>query len=380
MKKLILLQLCLVNCLFSCGPTAIDKVTATSYALEIVDSVQVDFLGNLQLYAVHSTKDLFLFHEFQQNQFILTDKNGEVLSTFDQPGDAPSSYGNTACSATFVGDSIVVMGRQKLVIYNLDFDYIKSHQKPYAGQGMTYSGFDHLHKVNIGDETNLVAFTGGAQHPVATNQEAYYNHFNTFDLISLDSGGYVPITPLHPASRYMQGKAFNFIRPMFQINEDKIHFVFATDTLFHTHDLSNPENGLTVEGIPFDDFILNPGYPFGGSEDYDTPKPKKGEVKSYFKVDEKDLILYRSGLSLDVMIANKTATQEDAKKINARLNPLKFLVREAEGVYSEVGLCPTNFTPTHVDGKNRLWARQHVELLDQEPEFYTIYQVALVPQ
>jgi len=50
----------------------------------------VDFLGNLQLYAVHSTKDLFLFHEFQQNQFILTDKNGEVLSTFDQPAMRPA--------------------------------------------------------------------------------------------------------------------------------------------------------------------------------------------------------------------------------------------------------------------------------------------------
>ena len=198
MKKTILLQICLINCFFSCGSKDNDNLSDTSYALEIVDSVQVDFLGNLQLYAVHSTKDLFLFHEFQQNQFILTDKNGEVLSTFDQPGDAPSSYGNTACAATFVGDSIVVMGQQKVVIYDLNFDFIKSHQKPYAGQGMTYSGFDHLHKVNIGDETNLVAFTGGAQHPVATNQEDYYNHFNTFDLISLDSGGFVPITPCIP--------------------------------------------------------------------------------------------------------------------------------------------------------------------------------------
>lgn len=164
------------------------------------------------------------------------------------------------------------------------------------------------------------------------------------------------------------------------MNEDKIHFVFATDTLFHTHDLSKAENGLTVEGIPFDEFILNPGYPFGGSEDYDTPKPKKGEVKSYFKVDEKDLILYQSGLPLENTPLRGTTSREEWNKINARLNPLKFLVREAKGEYSEVGFCPTNFTPTHVDGKNRLWARQHVELLDQEPEFYTIYQLALVPQ
>lgn len=380
MKKTILLQLCLITCLFSCGSTNNENSPNTSYTLEIVDSVQVDFLGNLQLYAVHSARDLFLFHEFRKNQFILTDKNGKVLSSFDQPGDAPTSYGNTPGSATFVGDSIVVMGRQKLVIYDLNFDYIKSHKKPYAGKGMFYSGYDHLQKANIANETHLVAFTGGPQHPAATNQEAYYSHFNTFDLINLDSGGFVPITPLHPESRYNQGKAFNFIRPMFQVNEDKIHFIFATDTLFHTHDLSNPENELTVEGIPFDDFILNPGYPLGGSEDYDTPKPKKGEVKSYFKVDKKDLILYQSGLSLENTPLRGTTSREEWNEINARLNPLKFLVREAEGVYSEVGLCPTNFTPTHVDGKNRLWARQHVELLDQEPEFYTIYQVALVPE
>ncbi|WP_339922032.1 hypothetical protein [uncultured Cyclobacterium sp.] len=380
MKKTILLQLCLITCLFSCRPSDDDTASDTSYALEIVDSVQVDFLGNLQLYAVHATRDLFLFHEFRQKKLILTNQNGKVLSSFDQPADSPISYGNTACAATFVGDSIVVMGKQKLVIYDLNFDFIKSHQKPYAGQGMTYSGYDHLQKANIAGETNLVAFTGGAQYPAFTNEEAYYNHFNTFDLINLDSGGYVPITPLHPKSRYKQGKAFNFIRPMFQVDEDRVHFIFATDTLFHTHDLSKAKNGLTVEGIPFDDFILNPGYPFGGSEDYDTPKPKKGEIESYFKVNEKDLILYRSGLSLENAPTRGTASREEWNEINARLNPLKFLVREAEGIYSEVGLCPTNFTPTHVDGKNQLWARQHVELLDQEPEFYTIYQVALVPQ
>lgn len=216
MKKTILLQICLINCFFSCGSKDNDNLSDTSYALEIVDSVQVDFLGNLQLYAVHSTKDLFLFHEFRQNQFILTDKNGQILSSFDQPGDSPSSYGKTPSSATFVDDSIVVMGQQKVVIYDLNFDFIKSHQKPYAGKGMFYSGYNHLQKANIANETHLIAFTGGPQHSAATNQEAYYSHFNTFDLISLDSGGFVPITPLHPKSRYKQGKAFNFIRHYFR--------------------------------------------------------------------------------------------------------------------------------------------------------------------
>lgn len=182
----ILFQLWLVNYLISCGPTARDKASDYSYALEIVDSVQVDFLGDLQLYAQHPGKELFLFQEFRQNKFILTDRGGEILSTFDQPSDSPISYGNTACAATFVGDHIVVLGPQKLVVYDLDFEFIKSHKKPYAGKGLVYSGYDHLQKANINDEIILVAFTGGPQHPAATNQEAYYTHFNTFDLIHLD--------------------------------------------------------------------------------------------------------------------------------------------------------------------------------------------------
>lgn len=380
MKNIILLQLCLVNYLFSCGPTLRDKTSDTSYTLEIVDSVQVDFLGSLSLYAVHSTRDLFLFYESDQNKLVLTDQRGEVLYTFKPPGDSPYSYGNDAFSATFVGDSIVVMGRQQLVFYDLDFDFIKSHHKPYASGGMAFFGLDHLQKANIAGEINLVAFTGGPQYPAASNQEAYYTHFNTFDLINLDSGGFVPITPLHPKSRYLQGEAFNYIWPIFQVNKNRIQYIFATDTLFHTYDLIQKENGLTAEGIPFDEFILNPGYPFGGTKDNDSPQPGEGRVERYLNVCEKDLILYRSGLSLDVLFTNKTAIREEFTKTNARLNPLKFLVREAEGVYSKVGLCPSHFTPTHVDEKNRLWARQNVELLDQEPEFNTIYQVKLVPQ
>ncbi|WP_162419136.1 hypothetical protein [Cyclobacterium roseum] len=375
----ILLQLCLVIHLFSCGPATTDRVSSTSYTLEIVDSVQVDFLGSLQLYAIHSSRDLFLFSEFRQKKLVLTDQSGEVLSTFDQPADAPVSFGNTACAATFVGDSIVVMGPQKLVIYDLDFNFIKSHQKPYAGKGMLYSGYDHLQKAEVNDEICLVAFTGGPQHPAATNQEAFYTHFNTFDLVSLDTGGFRPITPLHPKSRYFQGEAFNFIRPVFQVNEDLIQFVFATDTLFHTYDLSRQGNELSIEGIPFDKFILNPGYPLGGREDYDTPKPTEGSIRGYFNINKKDLILYQSGLPLEDKPAQGTP-REVWNEINARLNPLKFLVREAEGEYSKVGYCPPLFSLTHVDEKNRLWARQNVEILDQEPEFFTFYQVELVTQ
>lgn len=379
MKKfsVILFKLGLLQCLISCGPTATDKAAVNSYTLEIVDSVQVDFLGNPQLIAVHPKKDLFLFLLFRQKKLILTDRRGEVLSTFDHPSDAPTSYGNTACAATFIEDHIAVLGPQKLVFYDLDFNFIKSHKKPYAGKGIIYSGYDHLHKANTNNDINLVAFTGGPQHPAATNQEAYYTHFNTFDLIHPDTGGFTPIVPLHPKSRYLQGEAFNFIQPMFQVNENLIQFVFTTDTLFHTFDLSQQGNGLSIEGIPFDKFILNPGYPIGGREDYDRPKPTEGAIKGYFNIDNKDLILYQSGLPLEDKPAQGTP-REVWNEINARLNPLKFLVRESKEVYSKVGYCPPLFTPTHVDEKNRLWARQNVNLLDQEPEFFTIYQVALV--
>ncbi len=382
MKNLswILFQILLINGLISCGPSARDNASFPSYALEIVDSVQVDFIGNLQLVAVYAEKDLFLFLEFRQKKLILTDRRGEILSSFDQPSDSPISYGNIACAATFVGDSIVVLGPQKLVMYDLDFKYIRSHPKPYAGKGMIYSGYDHLQKANINDDTKLVAFTGGPQHEAATNQKAYYIHFNTLDLIHLDSGEFSPIVPLHPNSRYFQGAAFNMIRPMFQVNENLIQFVFATDTLFHTYDLSLPEKQFSVEGIPFDHFILNPGYPIGGQEDYDTPKPKEAVIEGYFNINKKDLILYRSGLSLEDTPARGTASREEWMEINATLNPLKFLVRESKGVYSKVGYCPRLFTPTQVDEKGRLWAHQHVEYLENEPDFFTIYQVELVRQ
>lgn len=200
---IILFQLWLLHCLISCGPTTRDKAAVNAYTLEIVDSVQVDFLGSLSLYAVHSVKELFLFHEYRQKTLILTDRKGDILSTFAEPSDAPTSYGSTA---SFVGDRIVVLGPQKLVFYDLDFNFIKSYNKPYAGKGMLYSGYDRLQKGEINDEIHLVAFTGGPQHPAATKQEDYYTHFNTFDLIHPDTGGFSPIVSLHPKSRYFQGR------------------------------------------------------------------------------------------------------------------------------------------------------------------------------
>lgn len=122
------------------------------------------------------------------------------------------------------------------------------------------------------------------------------------------------------------------------------------------------------------------GYPMGGSEDYDTPKSREGSVEVFFNLGGKGLILYRSGIALESLSAIGTVTREERNEITTRLNPLKFLVREAEGVYSNIGRCPPLFTPTLVDDNDRLWARQKVELLDHEPDFFTIYQIGLVPQ
>lgn len=366
--------------LVACSPSD-DKLhlDLSAWEIEIVDSVQIKTLEGLDLMDVHPERGLFLFNVQKENApMILTDKNGEILQRLDVPKDAPTGFGGICSGAIFAGDSILIQGRRGVYSYDLGFNFLSRLNRPYPPKGVMYVGFDHIRTAKTYEGPALISFSGNPQTDFPPNQREFYENFNGLDLIPVSTLEFKPIAPLHPESRYLSsGKAFNFISLTFSVSNSQLTYAHPSDSLLYDMDLMDSTLKQTATKIPFDKFVLRDGFPYGSQEDFEGPTDYEGQISNIFKVSGTDLILYFSGIKKEDL---PPLTQDRASRrseIN-RMNPQKWMVRNAQNKFSKPKLASPKYRIVRVDSQNRIWAMQNVNQLEEEPEVVTIYQLKLI--
>ena len=365
---------------WGCGaPEEKRNIDSLTWELEIVDSIQIATLEDLELMSVQAEKDLFLFSVFgKSTQMILTNSSGEILRRLDVPKDAPNGFGGLCAGAIFMGDTIIIQGRQGVYLYDLEFNFLKGLKRPYPLHGMFYSGFDHLYFAETSAGSSLVSFSGNPQTDFPPNQKGYYENYNAFDLIPLGTEEFKPTAPLHPDSRYLKsGEAFNFISLTFSVAENELTFAHQADTMLYDVDLKDPQLAQKAMRIPFDKFVLKSGFPYGSEEDYTSVEDIGGNIANLLKVGDLDLITYYSGLKRENFPSLDLGREAYQREI-AQMNPQKWIVRNSKDQFSEPKLLPKKHRIVRVDIQNRIWAMQNVNELEEEPEVITLYQLKLV--
>tara|TARA_R110002020_G_scaffold239229_3_gene451781 strand:- start:376 stop:1515 length:1140 start_codon:yes stop_codon:yes gene_type:complete len=347
-----------------------------AYEFELIDSIQINHLGSLELLDVHVEKELYLFSTENDNHLFLTNKSGEIVSKFDEPVDSPKAFGNGTGSGIFFENQIVIMGYNQFAVYDLEFNFKHGFKLTYPGSDIFYANNDHLKRAFKNKKPMLLAFTGGPQNGVPSNQPEYYTEYNAFDLIDVDSGTFTPVVPFHPKSRFLSGKAFGYIQPKYHVEGNDISFIYSQDTLLFHYNLDQPET-FTATRIPFDNFIINEGFRMKGQMDYETPSDVEGKIHTYFKVGDLNLIAYTSGIKHE-NIPDLTQEEDVLVKEFARINPLKWILLNDSGKSSNPQEMQSKFYITRVDSDGNFWAKQNTYMLEEESDLITYYKLKLV--
>tara|TARA_R110002049_G_scaffold287614_1_gene469745 strand:- start:230 stop:1516 length:1287 start_codon:yes stop_codon:yes gene_type:complete len=148
--------------LFACG--ANEELTETFSAdsdltFEIVDSVAVDYLGRLSLSDISPDKNHYLFYDGQRNNFVVTNKAGEITNEFSKSTDTPDAHGQISFNPAFFGnDKIVAVGRNGYFIYNFDGSIWKNFKETNINSNffMSIFGSKTLHYAEIDGEQVLL--------------------------------------------------------------------------------------------------------------------------------------------------------------------------------------------------------------------------------
>ena len=395
MKKVVVLSLFTGLFLAACsgGESSSEASGALNYELRIVDSVQVDILSNgLNILDVNDqTGELLAIQSEPPIAYRLSAK-GEVLSTMKRPGDDPEAVGGLLLSGEFFEDGIALIGRRYIKTYDRNFSLEKSLRMPYVPDGMLYTGFNHLFEISTEKGNQLISFSGGPQTEFTDRDKEFYQEYNLVDLVdpalvSNSNNGFSkeqnaelfkPIGRIEPGSRFLNGKAFYFLRHVFDVKNEKLIYAFEKDTILYELDLPTGKLNKATR-IPFDEFILNDGFSLGaaGFKEQNKPRDTAGQIYRVFQTQGFTVIVYASGIKRSELMA----IPEDQRNTREwEINYKKHLIlKDGERVNTDLRLPEKMSYFNMADSEGYLWAHQNLDLLDNEPDFITFYKLKVVP-
>ncbi|WP_420388580.1 hypothetical protein [Roseivirga sp.] len=374
---------------FSCSGNSSETVSdgvMANYRLEIFDSLQFDILTRSLIVAdVDEKTGNRLIIQSGTPKVWIYNANGEVLAEKEFLKSDPEGPGDYLMSGTFFGDGVALLGKFAVVLLDEELQFEKVLRPQYSPSQMHFIGKKHIYQFTKNDnQPALITYFGEAQTDLWGGIEGYFDEFNLVDVVEPElytnprDSVFLPFGDLTPDSRYRNGKAHYFLRPVFDLKDNLLHYVLNTDTTFFRRNLPD---GDIVDSytIPYDEFVFFDGYSMGSAGEAEQYKPRnrEGRVESVFRVGEFDLILYYSGMELSAM--EKYRNSPDAYEQIERSDYLKYLiVKDGKRVNKELKMNPKVNYLEYADHNEIIYGMQNISMLDEEPERYTIYMMRIV--
>ncbi|WP_154852936.1 hypothetical protein [Cyclobacterium xiamenense] len=244
----------------ACEPQ--EKEASSSFALEITDSIRVDYPGLLDLMDVDPAQKRVLLHDRQRGTILLTDFEGNQVLTLNKQGDDKGSYGQYLWSPARIetDGSIFLISHKGFFTFDSAGNLAEyrpfEEAVPFFG-GRAAADSELLEHEGIFYQKGLVA--RGAYNK--TNDE-YYEQFQLLVKFDPEKGSAERIIHLEEESSFRSsGKAFEVpeMNPSFTILEDKLLVVAGTDPYLNAYAIQPPHRLLFRKSIAYPEYSAGQG-------------------------------------------------------------------------------------------------------------------------
>ncbi|WPR74171.1 hypothetical protein [Algoriphagus sp. NG3] len=245
MKKLLLIacSFCLIAILSFCSEKREQVVQEKkSYEWTLVDSLDLEFLGNPMLTDVRRDGGKLIFFDPPSSEILITDSRGKIEYSFSKNEDTPDAYGFMLESPGFYGkDKIAVYGMNGLFIYDLDGTMQKKIPHPESLNGaasMNYIG-KSTESVELDGHDYLLPKSVRPRNSFPGKQE-FYDNYRALELVNIDEP-MREIIPFEKGSHFLNGKGYiqSDYSPALEAQDGKLYIVHGGDPQLYVYQLSS---------------------------------------------------------------------------------------------------------------------------------------------
>ncbi|MFD2034449.1 hypothetical protein ACFSKL_06585 [Belliella marina] len=230
-----------------------------------VDSLQIPYLGLLQLMDVHPQTGKVLMFNSQTRALLVGDFDGASTKEFNKTGDMPDSFGMFPLGAGKFnenGQNFTIISNQGVYTYDLEGNLIHGgkHQvkemPAFSGRASADMEFYW-----VGDRI-LTVGAGRTAYP--RNTPEFYENYTSFAWFDTLDRQVEQFMNLDEGSFFRNGKAHDIshIIPRLAVDKESMYFIQGIEPALNIHSLSSPNEKIKRVEFNIEDYSFNQGEDF----------------------------------------------------------------------------------------------------------------------
>lgn len=344
-----------------------------TWELEIVDSIQVDYLGTVEGAEFKNGKGIIF--NFGENKLIEFDETGRIIYERSYPFDGPgkvfypmqlkSTSDGELFGASFVG---------WLYEFNSDLTFNREIKLPFITEAKDGGGL--LRSLDQWKE-HLILYYPGRDGANPYDPFFFRDHF-LLEKVDPETGSAEPIIRIPSTSRYASDKYFERPFLSFGILGDTLYLTLGNEPMIHLYDLADSASFLKTISFNPSRFENNGEH----SEAYQYISRYKmldGNIRQFFPTNQGIVVIFEEGIKEDIFIQNDLKDPKNFPLYPTLQNQILKIV-QVDGSLSNEIIIPRSIN--RILGIESLdkpfYALRDDDFIGEEQEFLTFYKLRLV--
>lgn len=380
--------------LFSCSEQSSTETETAKYdqkyRFEVVDTVYIDFMGDLQLIEINEESGRMIGINGTNGEIVELSIDGSLIGTYDRK-EGPNGHGRFIEKIGFLGpDKRVLEGLANILIYDDQWNVIEK---------MDHKGEAQFYVINMAKQAAQIVEWEGSPHLILNTNDADYRKyekseepFYRFKLFNLETGEKVGAFPLASDDPYLQIPDLNLteLKPRFLWSENRVYIKMPLSNEIEIWEKAGGEYTLNKFTPTLENMDLPPAIPsqrIASNEDF-WQGIKNGLKNGSFTFnvypmaidgDEVVFISYRTPLS--AALVDDMEDRDMAKYIeyNKMIKTYQFPIVNGEIGYPESELTTPTAGALRINDRQFLM-KMSLEGFDEEPEMIPYLKYELVKE
>lgn len=382
MKSRIFFLLSLLIAAACSSPETNEENVLPDLELDIQDSIQVDYIGLLNLMDVNPQRKSILLFDPQKMQFVISDFEGKIISEFKKERDAPDGFGFYPMAAGKFNEkgNITIVSPQGIFEYDFEGNLQESKRVPRDEQ-LPFSGrFDALKEIQFVE--NKILLSGLiARGDFNKTEPEFYDNFLQLVWADPETGKFEQFLHLDSASIFQNNMSHEpgTLSANFAVKGNQLFVITGSDPFLNIHDINPPYQKQTRIALDLPNYKLNTGEdPKKADPQAISFDPSFGIINKMAKLDNMLFISYENGYDdLDALAYQEIKSQEEWGEYNERIGKkykTHYLVLDLEGNKLADFESPDQLNKVFVSREGSLWFISKPNP-DVEEDFVKIYKV-----
>ncbi|SFT99144.1 hypothetical protein SAMN04489724_3227 [Algoriphagus locisalis] len=377
MKRNYTLFTCIVILASACSSpkSESEKQTKTSneWELQIVDSIQVDYLGSVDGGEFRNGKGVVF--DFKTNSLIEFDETGKILNQQSYPKEGPGAVVYpTTLRYDERGKLYGMSFLSWLYEFNPDLTLKRQIDMPFlaiSNDGMSFGrNFEPWNG-------HIISWYPGRDGADQYDPFFFRDNF-LLEKLNLTTAEAEPIVKLPPTSRYSSDKFYERSHLRFGIVADKLYLVLNNEPLIHSYDMAKGFEYIRT-------FTFSPSVFFDNGEhskayEYISRyRMLDGRISGFYPRPDGIFVTYTEGISEDIFIQNDLKNPENFPKYGEfQRHILKFM--NTDSIWSNEIVIPNTIDQImNIESLAKpFYALRNDEYIGEEQDYLTFYKLQLV--